>query len=249
MAEILGSIILFFVGVLAGVINVTAGGGSSLTLPALIFLGMDPTMANGTNRLAILFQNVSASVSFHKEKVSQTKRSFIYALLTIPGAILGAFFALKISDTWFIRILGIVLIGVIITILFPKSKRSESLSDQDSNNWLVYPSLFAVGFYGGFIQVGTGFLIIALLYHLLKIDLVTVNMHKAFIILIYTIPALLIFALSGNVNWLLGFCLAVGTAVGGWWAAKLSVRKGEKFIKYFLVIALVVIVLKLLGFI
>ena len=247
MAEILGSLILFVVGIIAGVINVTAGGGSSLTLPALIFLGMDPTAANGTNRIGILFQNISASASFRKEKVIQTKSSLIYALLTIPGAILGAIVAVRIDDTWFKKILAVVLIVVVITTLFPKSKNKIYEQKERKFGWLIYPALFAVGFYGGFIQVGTGLLIIALLYNILNIDLVTVNMHKVFIVLIYTIPALLIFLISGNVNWILGLSLAAGTALGGWWAAKFSVRKGEKFIRYFLVLALIVIALKLLG--
>jgi len=90
---IIASILLFFVGILAAFLNVTAGGGSSITLPVLIFLGVDPSVANGTNRLAILLQNASASASFRNEKVFQTKETVIYALLTIPGSILGAFYA------------------------------------------------------------------------------------------------------------------------------------------------------------
>jgi len=246
MHDVLSYVVLFLVGILAGAINVTAGGGSSITLPALIFLGLDPALANGTLRIAIISQNISASLSFHKEQLKASRETLKYSLLTIPGSILGAVFAVKISDVWFERILGVVMIGVIISLLFP-----SLINDRDSSGkkhtLFIYPALLAIGFYGGFIQVGVGFLIIAALHHMLGIDLVTTNMNKVVITLVYTLPVFLIFLLSGNVNWGLGICLAAGTATGGWWAAKLSVRKGEKFIKYFLVVAILIIAMKLLG--
>ena len=246
MGDITSYIILFAVGLVSGAINVTAGGGSSITLPALIFLGLDPTVANGTLRIAILSQNISAALSFHKEQLKAGRETLKYSLLAIPGSILGAVFAVKISDQWFEKILGIVMIFIIITILFPGVLKIRS-ENRDGNKWLVYPALLAIGFYGGFIQVGIGFLIIAALHHLSGIDLVTTNMNKVFITLVYTLPVFLIFLLSGNVNWVYGICLAAGTAAGGWWAAMLSVRKGEGFIRYFLVVAIFIISLKLLG--
>ena len=76
---------------------------------------------------------------------------------------------------------------------------------------------------------------------------ISVTMHKVFIVMSYTIPALAIFIWSGNVDWALGLCLAAGNAVGGWWAAKFSVKGGEKYIRYVLVVAIFIIALKLLG--
>jgi uncharacterized membrane protein YfcA len=104
-----------------------------------------------------------------------------------------------------------------------------------------------IGFYGGFIQVGVGFIIMAALNYLLKFDLVHVNMHKVFIVLVYTVPALLIFILTGSVNWLFGISLAAGNAIGGWWAAKASVKKGDKLIKVVLIIAILIMSFKLLN--
>lgn len=246
MEDLFSYLILFIVGAIAGAINVTAGGGSSISLPALIFLGLDPTLANGTLRIAILSQNISAALSFHKEKLKASRETFKYSLLAIPGSIIGAVFAVKISDVWFERILGAVMIFIIVTILFPGILKIDK-QKRERHKWLVYPALLMIGFYGGFIQVGIGFLIIAALHHLSGFDLVTTNMHKVFITLIYTLPVFLIFLFSGNVAWIPGICLAAGTAAGGWWAAMLSVRKGENFIKYFLVVAIFIIALKLLG--
>jgi len=244
---VMSSILLFFTGVLASFINVTAGGGSSLSLPVLIFLGVDPSVANGTNRLAILLQNASASASFRNEKVYQTKESVIYALLTIPGAVLGAYYATRISDELFRKALAIVMIGVVISLIIPKSNIKEGVKKRFS--WLIYPGFVVLGFYGGFIQVGIGILIMALIHRCLDCNLVLTNVHKAFIIMLYTIPSLIIFVITGNMIWTLGIALAVGMTAGAWWAARLSVRKGEKFIKKMLVVALVLIALKLVGII
>ncbi|MEL6824409.1 MAG: sulfite exporter TauE/SafE family protein, partial [Calditrichota bacterium] len=110
--------LLFGVGSMAGMINVLAGGGSSLTLPALIFLGLDSALANGTNRVAIIIQNIFATASFKQQQVSNFNLSFKLALWTLPGAVLGAIMAVRISDEWFQTILAIVLIGVIISMFF-----------------------------------------------------------------------------------------------------------------------------------
>ncbi len=248
MPEYIELLILFGVGLLAGLLNVLAGGGSSITLPVLIFLGLDGSVANGTNRVAILLQNIFATASYHKQKVTRLRMSMTLATLTLPGAIIGALAATRISNEWFERILGVVLIAIIISMFLPQNKFSgDTLSEEGDKNWLVYPAMFAIGFYGGFIQVGVGFLIMAALYHLLKMNLVFVNIHKVFIILLYTIPALLIFIFTGNVDWKFGLSLAAGNALGGYGAAHLSLKHGVEFIRYALIIAILVMAAKLLG--
>ena len=247
MQELLTVPILFFVGVIAGGINVMAGGGSSLTLPALIFLGLDPTVANGTNRIAILSQNISASFSFHKNNVLDIKTASVYALFTIPGVIIGSITAVKIGDELFEKILGVLLILIIFTFFF-KPTSFHKISEKKGLSWVIYPVLVLIGFYGGFIQVGVGFLLMAVLYHFLNISLVKVNVHKVVIIMFYTVPVILIFYLSGNINWFLGLCLAIGNSLGGWLGASLSIKGGEKYIRYVLTAALLIIAIKLLGF-
>jgi uncharacterized membrane protein YfcA len=242
-------LILFAVGVIAGLMNVMAGGGSAITLPVLIFMGLDGALANGTNRIAIFVQNIFAVWSFRQQKMHQFKTSFRMAVWTLPGGILGAFLAVKISNEWFQRILAIVLVWVIISMMMNPANRKNQAEKTGRRHWLIYPAMFGIGFYGGFIQVGVGFIIMAALFHLLRVSLVEVNMHKVFIVFIYTIPALGIFIWSGNVNWLLGVSLAAGNSLGGWWAARLSVKKGDKIIRYVLFIAIFIMALKLLNII
>ncbi|MCW8811545.1 MAG: sulfite exporter TauE/SafE family protein [Ignavibacteriaceae bacterium] len=233
-------------GIIAGFLNVTAGGGSTLTLPTLIFLGLESSVANGTNRIAILVQNISAVYSFKREKYQNLKASFILSLFTLPGAIAGALLAVKLDDEIFQKILGIIMIGIILSMFIPQKR--INLTGNSKISFPVIVSMTGIGFYGGFIQVGIGFIIMASLKYLMKLNLVLVNMHKVFIVLIYTLPALVIFIVTDNVNWFLGLSLAAGNALGGWWGAKMSVKKGEGFIKSILIIAILIMALKLLNF-
>lgn len=118
----------------------------------------------------------------------------------------------------------------------------------DNNNhvtWPVYLAMFFVGFYGGFIQVGVGFILMAVLQYLMKLNLVLVNMHKVFIVMIFTVPATIVFIATGNVNWVMALTLAAGNSLGAWWAAKFAVKKGEKLIKVVLIASILIMSLKL----
>ena len=250
MEELLKLLLLFVVGYVAGFINIMAGGGSTLTLPTLIFLGLNSSLANGTNRIAILIQNISGIVSFKQEKYHKFKMSLKLASFTLPGAIAGSIIATTISDTLFQKILAYVLIGIIVSLLVPRSNQKKIEDNkQYQRNWFIYPAMVLVGFYGGFIQAGVGFLLMASLYHLMRLDLVHVNMHKIFIVFIYTIPALLIFFLTHNVDLKFGLTLAAGNAFGAWWSAKVSVKKGEGLIRIILMVAIFIISMKLLDII
>lgn len=240
------TILLFVVGAAAGFLNVMAGGGSALTLPALIFLGLDSAMANGTNRIAILAQSIGAVLSFKKEKYQDYGLGIKMALITIPGSIIGALFALQISDKLFQILLGIINIFIIIMIFIPPKKIAQTEASQKIT-WQLALALFFIGIYGGFIQVAAGFLIMATLQRFLKVDLIWVNMYKVFIALFFTIPPFIIFLINGKMDFVLGLSLAVGNFYGAWQAAKISVKKGEKVIKYFLIIAIIIISLKLFG--
>ncbi len=240
----LSLIALFFTGLLAGFINVMAGGGSALTLPLLIFMGLDGATANGTNRLAILIQNMFAVWNFKREHYSAFKQSTFFALATLPGALVGAVVAVQITDYWFKKILAVVIIFVIISLVLPRPVQGKKKETKYTLTAL-YLALFGIGFYGGFVQAGVGFILMATLVHLAHLDLVRVNMHKVFIVLIYTVPALAIFAWSGKIDWLLGLSLAAGNGLGGWLAVRLAVHKGEKIIKIVLLFAFAIMAVKL----
>ncbi|MEZ5537013.1 MAG: sulfite exporter TauE/SafE family protein [Thiolinea sp.] len=248
MSDILIFLVLFVVGGVAGFMNVLAGGGSALTVPLLVFMGYDPTVANGSNRIAILAEAVTGVAAFKKNKYADFGMSWKLSLMTLPGAILGAIYAVKVDDELFMRLLGVVMILVIVSLLFPKAKVVEHAREHHWGRWLRWPVMFVIGFYGGFIQAGVGFMIMAGLTHLYNMDLVRVNMHKLFITLVFTIPAVIFFTWTGNINWFAAIALALGMSVGAWIAVKAAIKKGEGIIRVMLMVALGIFAVKLLFF-
>ena len=252
-------LLLAVLGVVAGTLNVLAGGGSLLTLPAMVFLGLDGAVANGTNRVAILAQNVTAVGGFRSLGFSDMKLSFSLALAALPGGICGALLGTMVRGELFNRVLGAVLIGVLILMtvqrLLKAGKDSVSEVEPDaapkgkpSRRRLIlgHLAMVVVGFYGGFIQAGVGFLLMAALHRVLGLDLVRVNMHKVFIVGFFTLAALIIFASRGQVLWIPGLALAIGNSIGGWIGSQLSVLKGENWIRNALYVALFFMAIKLL---
>jgi uncharacterized membrane protein YfcA len=175
-------------GLVAGFLNTVAGGGSLLTLPMLIFLGLPSAVANGTNRLAILFQTVSAILTYRSKGVSDFSYSFFITIPALFGAWIGAQIAIDLDDRIFNRILAVILLLVLVYILCPK-KTLQRGSAGDFRRSKIRVSLlslvifFFLGVYGGFIQAGIGFLILAALTWIKGYDLVTGNAVKVFVVL------------------------------------------------------------------
>lgn len=232
------------VGVLSGFLNVIAGGGSLLALPVLIFMGLPGNVANGTNRVAIVAQNASAFTSFFRKGYSELRTMLTLALCAVPGAAMGAYLGTQVSGELFNRILG----GLMIVLLILMSRKPAGAEATEKPQRLVLGHLLmvAVGFYGGFIQAGVGFFVMAVLYRVVGLDLVRVNAYKVFIIGIYTLVALAIFADRGLVLWLAGAALAVGTTIGGWIGAHYTIKRGERLIRVVLNAVLVVMAVRLL---
>ena len=238
-------------GLVAGFINTMAGGGSFLTLVALEFAGLPSAMANGTNRVAIEVQNILAVLGFRSRGVSNFKLSLEFAIPALLGAILGAYLVIDLPQQVFHRIMGVaMLVMLLVLIVNPKKWLvGRKVKFTPTRRAVAYLVFFAVGVYGGAIQAGVGFLLIASLVLVAGLDLVKTNSHKVFIVGAYTVFALLTFALRGQVNWSLGLLLSVGNGLGGWIASRLAVSKGEKLVRVVLGAALVVLAVRYLDLI
>ncbi|MCD4652891.1 sulfite exporter TauE/SafE family protein [bacterium] len=244
-------IILYVTGVFAGICNVLAGGGSLVTIPLLIFFGLESADANGTNRLAIAIQNIFAVAGFKRKGFSNPRFCIMLILPALPGVIIGAITASSISDLLFRRILSAVMLLVLILIL-TKTKINDG-SKVDENNLssrkkiLIMIAFAGIGFYSGFIQAGVGFITIAALTGITGLDLVKTNSHKVFIIGVMTWVAVVVFIFLGRIIWSLSLVLAAGTATGGWLGSHIAVMGGDKWIRRFLTVAVIAMALKLSG--
>ena len=241
--------LLFAIGIIAGILNVLAGGGSLLTLPLLIFMGLPSAVANGTNRIAIFCQNIFAIRGFRKRKVMPLELALLCTPPALLGSWVGANLAISLDDQVFKRLLAVIMIGVLVfTAIDPMKRfRKEDVTFGWGRKLLLIATFFLVGIYGGFVQAGVGFLIItALLVH--GLDLVRINAIKVFVIFAYTFIALGVFIYHGQVDYTLGLALAAGNSIGGMIGPKLAVDKGHDWIKKVVSLTVLVFALKLLFF-
>ena len=240
--------ILTAVGVVAGFLNVMAGGGSLLTVPVLVFMGLPGPVANGTNRIAILAQNLTAIATFFRRGFSDFRLSLSLAACAVPGALAGALVGTRLDGEWFNRILALVMVGVMLLMHFDRGSTRHPHDHQPTATQLMWGHLLmvAAGFWGGFIQIGVGFIIMPILNRAMGLDLVRTNMHKVFIIAVYTVVALAVFASQVELLWLAGVALAIGNSIGGYLGAHFTISRGESLIRVILNIVLIAFIIKLL---
>jgi uncharacterized membrane protein YfcA len=242
--------LLIIIGFVTGIINTLAGGGSLLTLPLLIFLGLPPNIANGTNRIAILLQSVVSAAGFRSKGVKTFPHSIYFGISAMIGAIIGAQIAVDIKGETFNKILAVVMVFVVAFLVLQGKKKQQDYLERLTGKyfWASIIAFFFIGIYGGFIQAGTGFLMLLALSGINHYSLVKSNAIKVIVALIYTISAVIIFIVNDKVNWEYGLILALGNASGGWIGSRWSVTKGDGLVKLFLVIMVVIMAIKLWFF-
>ncbi len=238
--------VLFAAGGVAGVLNVLAGGGSFLTLPLLIFLGLPASVANGTNRVAILLQNIGAVWGFHRYEVLDWRALLWAAIPATVGSVFGTWAALIISDEAFKKILaGLMVIVTLWTLWDPTRKAAQQKKGRPQDQFfLLGLGFFAVGLYGGFVQAGVGFFILAVT-SMAGLDLVRGNAVKVLTVLVFTTVSLGLFASQGKVHWPMGLALAAGNVLGGLLGVRLTVLKGHAWVKGVVTAAVVIFAVRL----
>ena len=234
-------------GVVAGTVNTIAGGGSLITLPALILLGLPAGVANGTNRVGVVLQSGTAALQFQREGRLDLSRALALLLPTCLGSILGAWLSLCMEEVDFRRVIAVVMLLMVGVMLVKPRRWLEGRGDNPpAGRWsgLVF---FGISIYGGFLQAGTGVFLLAALVLLEGLDLVRANGVKVFILTGFTLPAIAVFALSGSIAWRPALALAAGSTLGGWLGARLTMSWGPAFVRWVLVVVVLAAAGKLLG--
>ncbi len=245
-------LLLIIVGFVVGIINTISGGGSLLTLPILIFVGLSPSTANGTNRIPIFIQMIFTLLGFRSKGVTNSYTSFGWGLAVTAtiGSIIGAKFAIDVKGDVFNKILAIVMLVIVGFMIFKPKQNLTELADRIKGKHRVYGlvAFFFIGIYGGFIQAGTGIFVLLTLSSINHISLVNSNVIKAMVMLVYTAAALLMFGFGGKLNWEIGLTMGLGQAFGGWIGSRWSVNKGDGIVKVFLIVMVIGMAIKLWFF-
>jgi uncharacterized membrane protein YfcA len=241
--------LIILTGFLAAFLNTVGGGGSLFSVPILTFLGLPITSANATSRVALLFQNIFAVGGFRSKNIALPWPYSLYlGLSSLGGGLIGALLASQIADEVFNKIfVAVMFISVLLILYDPmKSTGEEKLSFKHQLTGVIL--FFFVGIYGGFVQAGIGFMVIAVLSLVNNLSLVKSNYVKVFAAIVYTGVSVIVFAWQGKIFWITGLTLAIGHAMGGWYASRWSVDKGEKWIKRVMVISIIGMAIKLWFF-
>jgi len=244
-------IIAISAGFFAGIINTLAGSGSLFTLPVLLFLGLSPHHANGTNRVGILAQTLVGAITLYKRGSVQIGNDFYYIIPTVLGSALGAFIAVGIPEEALRITIGIVMLMLLVVML---SRYNNLLRPADgeltaAKKVAAYPLLFVIGVYGGFIQLGVGIFTLAALLLVLNFTFQHANALKNIMNFFLTLPAFLIFAWNGHINWEIGGIIAIGQTTGAWVAARYAAdnHRAAFWIRRLLIVMALFTTLELFG--
>jgi uncharacterized membrane protein YfcA len=235
-------------GFLAGIINTLAGNGSAITLSILTeVIGLPGNLANGTNRVGILFQSIASTFSFAKNKKLDIGRSKFIIGVTIIGAIAGVITAVNVSNEAFKSVFKILIVLMLFVVLVnPKRWFIASDLEKKLPLYLSVPLFLALGFYGGFIQMGMGVFFLASMVLIAKYNIIEANAVKIAVVTIYTFLVVAIFHWKGLIDWRIGSIVAIGQASGGYLAAQFASHypKADIWAYRLLVVIIIAVILK-----
>jgi len=244
-------VLAIFAGMLAGVINTLAGSGSLVTLPMLIFLGLPPNVANGTNRVGVIVQNVVGIATFKRSGHMELGGSIWFAVPAMIGAIIGAQIAVDLNEQAMNMAIGAVMLIMLVVILFDPKRWLKEKSEvaEGRPSLLMLGLFFVIGIYGGFIQAGVGIFLLAGLVLGVGYNLAHANAIKLVIVLAFSLTAIAVFIMNDQVNWGLGLLMAVGQSIGAWLAARFATTNpnANVWVRRLLIVIIVVSMIKLFG--
>jgi hypothetical protein len=237
------ALLLIVGGGAAGFINTLAGGGSAITIPILNEM-VGISVANGTNRIAVMAANLSAIAGFQRGKAIPWQRVVPLIIPTVVGAGLGAWVATKTDPDVMRKVFAGVLLLVAASVVFRPARWVEERDASLAEPWR-FLAFLGIGFYGGFVQAGVGFLLLAGLVLGGGLNLVNGNAAKVVLIALYTPVALVFFASAAQVDLSVGVVLAIGQMTGAWIASQMAIAKGANWVRWVLVVAAVVAAVRL----
>jgi uncharacterized protein len=238
-------------GIFVGFINTLAGGGTAISIVVLMMLGLPANVANGTNRIAVLFQDLTSVHAFNRKKLLPWRKATFLALPTIVGSVVGAWIAIDINEAFFRKAMAVVMLIMLFFVIVKPSvwlKEREHLTTRPVSLWEVI-IFFLIGIYGGFIQIGVGYYLLAAIVLGSGFDLVRANAVKVWIVFLYTFAALAVFIYNRQVHWDYGLVHAVGNVIGAWVATRLAIRRGVEFVRWVIIVVILIFSADLLGII
>jgi|SRR5690554_2053548 len=213
-------------GLVAGLINTLAGSGSLVVLPMLMLLGLDANEANGTNRVGVMVQTLVGIATLARAGKVEIRGNRWILAATSSGALAGAALAVRVPADDLQQVIGWVMLAMLVVLMLRPQSWLRQTSDASQGGFTPGRALIlvVVGAWGGFLQAGVGVLLLMALVVGLSKDVARANALKLVAVSVFTLASLPIFVAQGQVDWGVGFVVALGQGAGGWLGAKMMVR-------------------------
>ena len=242
-------VLLILSGVVVGIINTLAGGGSVISMSLFMAMGLPVGVANGTNRIAVVMQNLSASLTFLRKRMLDVRSGLKLSIPAVAGNIIGSMVAIEVSETIFRICMGAVLTVILVYMIFDNRKRHIHGGHRLALRWWHYVWFFAIGFYGGYIYLGLGYVILAVTIWSMHLDIITANVVKGFVIFVSTPFALAVFMINGQVDYGVGLLHGAGNVIGALLASHFAIGWGVRFVRIFTLFVVAMCFADLVGII
>ncbi|MER1966632.1 TSUP family transporter [Castellaniella sp. GW247-6E4] len=240
------AVLLFFVAMLAGIVDAIAGGGGLIVIPALLAAGLPPEAAIATNKIGGIGGSTAATLHFLRTRQIDLHRSRWMALGAFVGSLMGGIVLTQIDSSVLSRLIPVLLIGFALYFLLSPRVGAEDRKARIPVATYALVAAPLIGFYDGFFGPGTGTFLAISLVTLLGFNLVKATAHTKLLNLCSNIASVLFFSLNGNILWAFGLPLLAGQWIGGTIGARLVVSHGHRLIKIVMSVVAIAISAKMI---
>ncbi|MCU1350471.1 MAG: hypothetical protein JWO56_3501 [Acidobacteria bacterium] len=230
--------VILFAAFLAGLVNSIAGGGTLISFPALMWVGVSPVLANATNTVALWPGSLAGVFGFRRDLARVPRWMLLLTIPSLAGGALGAVILLHTSSKTFSRLVPFLILGATLLLasqelITRRLRHFLESHDQTSPGWITFAFSFQflVGIYGGYFGAGIGILMLAALGLIGMRDLHQMNGLKNLLAICINGVAAIYFIASGAVLWNYGLAMAITSIAGGLFGARLAQRLGRKFVR------------------
>lgn len=233
-------VLLVAAGFVSGFANTLASSGSAVTLPALMLFGFPPHVANATNRVALVIGAITRLIVFQKAHAVDWAHGIFFLLPAMAGALAGAWLSEQFSNLLLTEvIIGATLLALILVLTGAKQFIRPKKNANIRVGWVQLFLIFLVGGWAGFIVLDSGTYLLMVLVLSAGYDLVKANPVKALLTFGASVTSACLFYSYGDVDWLVGIVLSIGSIAGSWLGAKIALQDRSRRWIYALLVAII----------
>ena len=248
MLDMIALIGVFLIGVIASVLGSMVGGGSLLSIPFLILVGLPPQVAIATDRFGSVGAAITAFFKFWKAKKIAWKHVPVLSALSLAGSLIGANILLNVNPDILQSIIGVMLLALLPLMFIKRDIGVQHNKAKGLKMALGLGIYFLVQVFTGFFGGGTGPIIFYVLMIFFGLTIIEASATQMIPVLVLYISSLAIFALNGIIDFGVGIILFLGMATGGYIGAHIALKKGDKWVKGLFAVMVIVLCAKLLFF-